>query len=175
MFGDFGLLIAQYNSSLPTLSDGAYSELQVDSSGRLLVQADVSVVIDFLGLNGASDNSNILMVGTEDGTSGGTAHAVRLTSNGTVVTEVSNTVTVTATDFDIRDLDASQDNVAVSDGTNTLVVNADGSINSVVTATDLDIRDLSHTQDSIQIGDGTDLMGVNDDGSINAVVSAARS
>jgi len=60
------------------------------------------------------------------------------------------TVSVDATDLDIRDLSASQDNVAISDGTDTLAVNADGSINSVVTATDLDIRDLTAATDSVQ-------------------------
>lgn len=38
-------------------------------------------------------------------------------------------IQVTATDLDIRDLSASQDNVAISDGTDTLAINADGSIN----------------------------------------------
>ena len=76
-------------------------------------------------------------------------------------------IAVTATDLDIRDLSASQDNVAISDGTDTLAVNADGSLNAIVSATDLDIRDLSHTQDSVQIGDGTDLLAINADGSIN--------
>lgn len=42
---------------------------------------------------------------------------------------VLNTLTVQATDLDIRDLDAAQDNVAISDGTDTLAINADGSIN----------------------------------------------
>jgi hypothetical protein len=78
-----------------------------------------------------------------------------------------NSLTVDAVDLDIRDLDASQDNVAISDGTDTLAVNADGSINSVVTATDLDIRDLTHASDSIKVGDGTDFLEVNADGSIN--------
>ena len=45
-----------------------------------------------------------------------------------------NSITVDATDLDIRDLSASQDNVAISDGTDTLAVNADGSINVNVTS-----------------------------------------
>lgn len=44
-------------------------------------------------------------------------------------------LTVSATDFDIRDLDAAQDNVAISDGTDTLEINADGSINVNVALT----------------------------------------
>ena len=82
------------------------------------------------------------------------------------------TLTVQATDLDIRDLSAAQDNVAISDGTDTLAINADGSINAVVTATDLDIRNLSAAQDNVAISDGTDTLGVNADGSINAVVTA---
>lgn len=38
-------------------------------------------------------------------------------------------ITVSATDLDIRNLLASQDNVAISDGTDTLGINTDGSIN----------------------------------------------
>jgi len=41
-------------------------------------------------------------------------------------------VVCTATDLDIRDLSASQDNVAISDGTDTMAVNTDGSINVVI-------------------------------------------
>lgn len=70
-------------------------------------------------------------------------------------------VTVSATDLDIRDLDAAQDNVAISDGTDTLAVNADGSINITdngasltVDATDLDIRNLTQT-DEITVFQGT--------------------
>ena len=48
-----------------------------------------------------------------------------------VLAQLVSGVTVSATDLDIRDLSASQDNVAISDGTDTLAVNADGSINVV--------------------------------------------
>ena len=34
---DFNLLIAQYNSALPSLSDGDYKGVQVDASGRLII------------------------------------------------------------------------------------------------------------------------------------------
>jgi hypothetical protein len=55
-------------------------------------------------------------------------------------------------------LDASTSSISISDGTDTLAVNADGSINTTVTATDLDIRDLVNTQDSVAIGDETNLV-----------------
>lgn len=130
-------------------------------------------------------------------------------SDGTLIThtggkldvQVGNTVTVSATDLDIRDIDASQDNIAISDGTDTLAVNADGSINSVVSATDLDIRnlvfatdkvdvsgssvtvsatnldirDLTHVSDSVKIGDGTDFLAVNADGSLNTKPAGSSS
>lgn len=45
------------------------------------------------------------------------------------LTGSTGSIEVTATDLDIRDLSAAQDNVAISDGTDTLAINADGSIN----------------------------------------------
>lgn len=58
---------------------------------------------------------------------------------------------ITATDLDIRDLSAAQDNVAISDGTDTLAINADGSINATVSATNLDIRDLAFATDKVDV------------------------
>lgn len=66
-----------------------------------------------------------------------------------VLSQLQSGVVVSATDLDIRDLSASQDSVAISDGTDTLAVNADGSINAVVTATQLDIDDLNATDDAV--------------------------
>ncbi len=61
--------------------------------------------------------------------------------------------------------------IKITDGTDELAINADGSINAVVTATDLDIRDLSASQDNVAISDGTDQLEINADGSINVVGS----
>jgi len=88
--------------------------------------------------------------------------SINITDNGGSIT-VDGTVAVTATDLDIRDLDAAQDNVAISDGTDTLAINADGSINSVVTATNLDIRDLTSASDSVEV-----LQNTHDDLNANA-------
>lgn len=63
-------------------------------------------------------------------------------------------------------LDASTSNIAISDGTDVLAINGDGSLNAVVTATDLDIRDLTHVSDSVKVGDGTDFLAIAADGSI---------
>lgn len=46
---------------------------------------------------------------------------------------------------------ATGDNIAISDGTNTMLVNPDGSINAIVDVI------LSHTSDSVSLGDGTNL------------------
>ena len=108
-----------------------------------------------------------------------------------IKTLAGESVNVTATDLDIRNLAPATDKVAIGDGTHDLDVNADGSINAVVSATDLDIRalasgtdsvtvvatnldvrDLTHVSDSVKIGDGTDLLAVNGDGSINVVVQS---
>jgi hypothetical protein len=80
-------------------------------------------------------------------------------SDGTLLTHTGGALNVsfsTVTDLDIRDLNASQDNVAISDGTDTLAINADGSINITdnggsitIDATDLDIRDLDSATDSV--------------------------
>ena len=62
--------------------------------------------------------------------SGGDELAINASGQITAVIEPgAGAIVVSATDLDIRDLDASQDNVAISDGTDTLGVNADGSIN----------------------------------------------
>ncbi len=57
------------------------------------------------------------------------------------------------------------DNIAISDGTHTLDINPDGSIN--VKANDLDIRNLSATQDNVAISNGVTALAINLDGSIN--------
>jgi len=67
-------------------------------------------------------------------------------------------VNASATNLDIRDLSAAQDNVAISDGTDKLAVNTDGSLNITdnggsltVDATNLDIRDLAFATDKVDV------------------------
>lgn len=83
-------------------------------------------------------------------------------------------INITAGDLNVQlsHTGANADSTQIGDGTEIMLVNADGSINSVVSATDLDVRDLDATQDNVAISDGTDTMAVNADGSINSVVSA---
>lgn len=67
------------------------------------------------------------------------------------------------------ELDAADgDNVAISDGTDTLAINADGSINVVFSGSS-QIEISAADGDSISISDGTDTLAVNADGSINVL------
>lgn len=61
-----------------------------------------------------------------------TALDIRALTNADVVTAEQGTSpwVVSATQLDIDDLDAANDNVAISDGTDTLAINTDGSINT---------------------------------------------
>lgn len=51
------------------------------------------------------------------------------TKEGLDVYLINSSIVVTATDLDIRDLNHTQDNVAIAQGGNTMIVNPDGSIN----------------------------------------------
>jgi hypothetical protein len=65
---------------------------------------------------------------------------------------------------------ADGDNVAISDGTDTLLVNPDGSINTSI-AGEVQIEINAADGDNIAINDGTDTMEVNSDGSINVNIT----
>jgi len=65
-------------------------------------------------------------------------------------------------------LDANDgDNVAISDGTNDLAINPDGSINVALNTATLDIELDAADGDNVAISDGTDTLAINSDGSIN--------
>lgn len=117
------------------------------------------------------------------------ASAVNIQDGGNSIT-VDGSVTVSATDLDIRDLTSVSDSVSVlqathdnlnlnanlqvgdadvANGNPVPVSDAGGSL--TVDATALDIRALSDATDSVSIGDGTDTLAVNTDGSINVRVS----
>lgn len=70
-----------------------------------------------------------------------------ITVDGTVA--ISGSVTVTATDLDIRDLSHTQDSVKVGDGTDLLAVNADGSINVSVVSASTGTPVADHSQASV--------------------------
>jgi hypothetical protein len=80
-------------------------------------------------------------------------------------------VTATIGSVDVIIDAATGDNIAISDGTDVLNINSDGSIN-----VNVDNISISHIDDSIKIGDGTDFLAVNSDGSINVnLVSSSSS
>ena len=103
-------------------------------SQQLAVAADGSISaivsatnLDIRDLSAATDSVSAQIKDTAGNSLTSTA--------GSLNVNITNaTVTVSATDLDIRDLSAAQDNVAISDGTDTLAINADGSINVNVTA-----------------------------------------
>lgn len=117
--------MADYNSSLPVRTEGDVDEkLQtkiVDAttpSQQLTVESDGSINVNSSLAPGAE-------VGITDGTD-----SLEINADGSInVSDNGGSLTVDATDLDIRDLSASQDNVAISDGTDTLAINADGSVN----------------------------------------------
>jgi len=90
------------------------------------------VSIDDGGNSITIDNSTLAVVG---GGTEATALRVTIANDSTGVITVDGSVTVTATDLDIRDLThvAGKDSVQVGDGTEILLINADGSINVVQT------------------------------------------
>jgi hypothetical protein len=63
----------------------------------------------------------------------GTVTTLTGITNDVNIADGGNSITVDAVQLDIDDLDAANDNVAISDGTDTLAINTDGSINVNVT------------------------------------------
>jgi hypothetical protein len=173
--------ISDGTDTLAVNADGSINAVISDGGGSITVDGAVTVSatdLDIRDLSAAQDN-----VAISDGTdtlavnADGSINAIINDGGGSIT--VDGAVTVSATDLDIRDLSAAQDNVAISDGTDTLDINADGSINAVIAdgggsitvdAVDLDIRDLTHASDSVKVGDGTEFLAVNTDGSINVRV-----
>jgi hypothetical protein len=74
-----------------------------------------------------------------------------------------SSVTVSATDLDIRNLSHSQDNVAIAQGGNTMVVNADGSINANVDVSVVNGSDKAEDAAHISGDIGTYILSVRED------------
>jgi len=105
---------------------------------------------------GPGGDIEVAIVHTEDSVrlGNGTNFLTSTTIGGDIGLDVNiiNTVLdVQAVDFDIRDLDASQDNIAISDGTNTLEITGKkeartvdtlhcGGINKIITVTDTPVK-----------------------------------
>jgi hypothetical protein len=111
----------------------------------------------------------------------GSGNSIGSTGGAIHVSDAGGSLTVDASDLDIRDLVAASDAVSawLKDGSGNSISSTTGSLHVllqnasiVVTASDLDIRDLTHSSDSVKVGDGTDFLAINTDGSINVAVAA---
>ena len=87
---------------------------------------DIETNTDYGAVVGGGAEATALRVTIANDSTG----VLSIDDNGGSIT-VDGTVTVTATDLDIRDLSDATDSVSIGDGTDTLAVNSDGSINVV--------------------------------------------
>jgi len=135
--------------SLTTTVDLNFATDQVDTSGSVIaldaatlaaledITATVSgtVALDAATLTALEDiNATVSGTVSLDAATLAALEDVTATVSGTVALDAATLtaleeVTVSATDLDIRDLSAATDSVSISDGTNDLAVNADGSLN----------------------------------------------
>lgn len=205
--------MADYNSSLPVrtendgdvvvkVGDGLVPSQQLtinpdgsvnvtDNGGSLTVDA---TDFDIRDLDSTQDSVEVLQA-THDNLNANVTIQVGdvdvSNANPVPVSDAGGSLTVDATDLDIRNLVFATDKVDVSgstnigldaatlaalesitvqNGTGAAAVNIQDGGNSItVDATDLDIRDLTHVSDSVKVGDGTDFLAINSDGSINVV------
>jgi hypothetical protein len=127
--GDIGLArMTLTRIQLATIDDGAGNRLTIDGSGYITSNINGTVTVDANGSDVTVDNAaGAAAVNIQDGGNS-------ITVDGTVaVSSIGGTVTVSATDLDIRDLDYTLDNVEIKDAAgDALGINADGSINVVV-------------------------------------------
>lgn len=109
-----------------TGSTGSITVTATDLDIRDLTHVSDSVQIgDGTTLADVLDGTvDALYVAITDGT-----ETLAIDASGYVTANINGTVTVTATDLDIRDLTDASDSVSIGDGTDTLAVNTDGSIN----------------------------------------------
>lgn len=204
--------MADFDSSLPIRTENAGDVIAKIADAtipaqQLAVNADGSVNItdngasitvdatdlDIRDLDSAQDSVEVLQA-THDNLNANAniqvGDADVDNTNPVPVSDAGGSLTVDATDFDIRDLDSAQDSVEVlqathdnlnananiqvgdadvANGNPVPVSDAGGSL--TVDAVNLDIRDLTHVSDSVKVGDGTDFLAVNTDGSINVVIA----
>lgn len=150
-------------TTLGVNSSNETRNLLTDDDGKLMVGelATVTLVTNVAsGTFALTDGTQIALIDT----------AGNLNVNATGSITVSGSVTVSATDLDIRNLTAASDavtiqggntvDVSIDDGGNTITV--DGTV--ITTATDLDIRDLTAASDSVTIQGGNTVDVSIDDG-----------
>jgi len=193
--------MADYNSSLPVRTQSAgdleikivdatitSQKLQVNSDGSINVNADLTATdLDIRDLAFATDKVDV--TGSEVSLSSGTlaalesitvqngsgGAAVNIQDGGNSIT-VDGSVTVSATDLDIRDLAFATDKVDVTGSEVSLSSGTLAALENItVSATDLDIRNLVFATDKVDVGgsvvalDSTTLTALEN---VNAVVTA---
>jgi hypothetical protein len=128
--GDLGAVRMSLSRQLITRVDNASGAAAVN-----IQDGGNTISVDDAAGSLTVDNATLSVVG---GGVEATALRVTIANDSTGLLSVDDnggSLTVDAVDLDIRDLSASQDNVAISDGTDTLAVNTDGSINVVTQST----------------------------------------
>lgn len=134
-----GAYLRASDGTLLTHTDvGGKKALDVRVAEGINVEVDLSHVDDSVKVG---DGTDFLAINADG--------SINITDNG-------GSLTVDASDLDIRDLTHVSDSIKVGDGTDFLSVNADGSINITdnggsitVDAVNLDIRDLAAATDSV--------------------------
>lgn len=152
--------MADYNSSLPVRTEDAgdviikiadslvpSQQAQVTAARELSVLASAQPGVD-IGDVTVNNGAGAAAVNIQDGGNSITVDATDLDIRD--LSSATDSVTVVATDLDIRDLAFATDKVDASGS----AVSITGSV--VVTATNLDIRDLSSATDSVTAIQGTD-------------------
>jgi hypothetical protein len=133
---DVGLVTNTVIHGLTTGGGGGYVDVKVNPSGAMVVNASGSTVsATQSGTWNINNISGTVSLPTGAATET-TLAAIDTKLAGTLTTNLSasslaalENITVSATDLDIRNLSASIDNVAISDGVSTLDINTNGSLN----------------------------------------------
>jgi len=133
--GDIGLLRMTLDRKLLTRVDnaGGASAVNIQDGGNAIT-IDGTLTGITNDVNIADGGNSITVDGTVAATQSGTWNigTVASITADVNIADGGNSITVDAVQLDIDDLSATSDNVAISDGTDTLAVNGDGSINVVV-------------------------------------------
>lgn len=125
----------------------------VTGSGTESGALRVTIATDSTGVLSVDDNGSTLSI--DDGDGSITVDGSVTVSGTVTIQDGGNSITVDASDLDIRNLSASQDSVKIGDGTDFLAVNGDGSINVVIAGT-TGTRIHSYDTTSALAKDGTD-------------------
>ncbi|HQO99297.1 MAG TPA: hypothetical protein PL042_01625 [Caldisericia bacterium] len=165
----FGIVTGgQYNSTLPTLSDGAFTHLQTDNRGRLLVDmngvtftGDVNVdafqTQAGVGADAKVNNNSILVVQTGAGT-----------DSSTMADEIATESTATAISGKLTTIDADTSIIALwEDGSNNAKVSLE--VDNIGLATESTATAISGKLTTIDAD--TSIIALWEDGSNNAKVS----